>query len=106
MKNQPNTFAIFVRDQTKKFILEIAANKGIPVPYDKVVENFNKTQEKRFQLILQAVQEAGKEADLFNSLDNQKIDPLVKKSASITLTHECLKYAYELMELPFEGEKN
>ena len=85
---------------TKNALLRIAAERDIKFSMAEVSEKFNQTYRERFKQIIEETKRDGNTADIFGNLNNGRIDPLVKTSAKISITHGCTQYACELLGVP------
>lgn len=70
------------------------------ITYDKeIATNFvSHLIRERAKKIFIAVGDAGRQADIFSSLERDVIDPLVREAGRVTFMYECTKFAKEIVD--------
>jgi membrane-bound lytic murein transglycosylase MltF len=79
-------------------IVKYCQHNGIEYDTEKASEYLAKTVKQKFPLIMEKIREEAKQADIFNQIDSGKLSPMVREVGQVTLRHEILLYAQEIVE--------
>lgn len=94
---------VYIRNETIKALARIAEKNSVHYDSAVVARVLAEQAPERMVAIIKAVAQAGKEADLFGGLGKSRVDPLTSQAAGVTLDHECIKWAGEILEQATEG---
>jgi len=87
----------FLTDKMRELLAKHCIQNNISIDIDKANAYFQQTSPKRFMQIIAIARNDGRNADSFSDLEKGNITPLVKQAMILSINHECLDYAKEIV---------
>jgi hypothetical protein len=88
----------YILQKTPTLAYEIAARENKTLNKEKAITYVQGTIKDKAIHINEQIRIEGQKADIFNQLENAYLSPLVKQIGSITIQHEIVVYAKEIVE--------